>query len=119
MLHPCIRYKGEFGGMRLLRSVITPFCQRNALAVSGGINRSASRLGSIVDSSCCAGNISRQGPQIADDIVLPQKGVLELITADVGGANHLSHVVDRETGVVYPSAKIAEINRLHAAFSPK
>ena len=89
MLHPCIRYKGEFGGMRAVKvghhSVLPEKCP----GVSGGINRNASRLGSIVDSSCGACNISRQGPQIADDIVLPQKGVLELITGDVGGADHL------------------------------
>src|ERR1022692_765484 len=31
MPNPCSKYKGELGGMRVLRSTITPFCQRNAL----------------------------------------------------------------------------------------
>ena len=90
------RCKGEFAGMRVLRSLIFPSFHRKAV-VSVGVDRKAHYLAPVVDGSAATGN-GRESPGERADVVHarrlgPQEGVNGAIRK-LRRSDHITPVID-------------------------
>ena len=112
MPNPWRRYKGDWPAMRLLRSYIAPFCQRNALKYCP--------LGSIETPVTCpllliatAALTTSPGsvPRSVITALLPQERVLVHVAGQVRGSDNLILIVDGEASIFQFSSETAEVNR--------
>jgi hypothetical protein len=75
MVNPSIRNKGEPLEIRVLRSVITPFCRRKARSFPSISNDPTYHLAFAVNGIAYARNVPRKRAEVGHDAVLPEEGV--------------------------------------------
>src|SRR5882724_3403012 len=111
------RNKGESAGIRVLRSVITPFCQRKARPFPSISNDPPTTWPLLLMPMAALATSPGSVPKVGHHTILPEEGVKGCIAGQIRTTDYLTLVIDVNCNVAHRASEVAEVS--NAALLPE